>query len=127
MGGDSTCSSGEYCISKAFNTPGGSDTSMSHGWTYTWNEPTLTFVSLQDQKYSNDGGAVGDYAASIRNRSTTWYTMCVYRDGNPLVLQQQAKFSGETWKNLATPSYGDFLFIRQDQGNCASSYSNPSE
>lgn len=76
---------------------------------------------------SNSGGIVGDQAASMRNKSTTWYTFCIYNGGHPAILQQQAKFAGETWKNLANPSSGDWFYIRSDQNNCAASYANPSE
>ena len=120
-GPDNSCGAQEFCISKSFNTEGGSDTYMTYGWT-TWY--TASTISLLDQKYSNDGSTVAGAVYSIRSRDTiNGRTMCIYESqagGIPSYLQRQAKFYGETWKNLGAYQTQQSYIFRKNatQGNC---------
>ena len=52
-GPDTYCSNTEYCISRSYNTPGGTDPNMTYGWTADWWD--ANFYSLSSQSYSNGG------------------------------------------------------------------------
>lgn len=123
VGADTSCSNTEYCISKKHNTPGGTDTNMTYGWTVDWWNGSYYALGLQ--VFSNGGGVVAGKVASIRNRNgQDGDTMCIYDGGAPPnYLNGQAKYYGQTWVNLyGNDLAGAGIFKRHiNQLNCPGS------
>lgn len=112
-GASKTCTLNYLCVSKRYNAPRSTDTSMKYGWKdysgnnfYGRNKQNRSEVDLTTQRYSSGGGKVSSWVGSIRNRDNIYtFRMCIgkYDPGvRDRIASHGANFFGETWKPVAT-------------------------